>query len=639
MRFRLFFFLAACVFLVFCQSDQRTGLDQDALELPLIPYPDSIQFLKGTLELGAETAILAGPGTTGLAKTLGGFFQEEFDLKLPVHTKTDNQTNGILLNLESPGQESAAEGYRLDVLTDGITISASTVSGLFYGIQTFKQILNNRDLDSKNDSETIRIPCVSIQDSPRFQWRGLMLDCSRTFQSLDYLRKTIENMSYYKMNVLHLHLTDDQGWRIEIDRYPELTNQGSRFAERFGEPEHTQGFYSKQELRNLVEYASSRGITIVPEIEMPGHSFAAVSCYPHLSCEGGPFEIFPFFKGPNKTADLLCAGNDQTFEFVRNVLEEVLEIFPSEYIHVGGDETPMTIWEKCPKCQNRMEEHGLNNEEELFGWFIQEIGDWLQTKNRKLVGWDEILEGHVGQDAVVMSWRGIEGGIEGATSGHQVVMSPVSHCYLDFSPIQIPLKTMYLYEPIPESLTAEQAELILGVQGNFWSHIDRVPSRVDAMIYPRLLAIAERAWSPVDYQDWDGFESRLGIHRDYLEKTGTVLWTPPVGEWSGKELASGIRELSIDVSDRIKADGRYSVFFRKKAWEDTKIIVHETALLMGERPISTDDHTGVIGWDWDKPDYFLDVSDFKEGESYLLRIRLEGTEKEGGGEIYFDLIP
>jgi hexosaminidase len=639
MKMTRFFFLIACLFLFSCQSGQETGLDQNPLELPLIPYPASIQHLDGTLELGTEAAIFAEPGTTGTAEILRTFLLQEFDLKLPILTREDKRAKGIRLTLEPTGQESSTDGYSLDVLPEGVTIAAATVNGLSNGTQTFKQILLSRDSNSNGDSETVRTPCVSIQDEPRFSWRGLMLDCSRTFQTLDYLRKTIDRMSYYKMNVLHLHLTDDQGWRIEIDRYPELTAKGSRFAQRFGEPEHTQGSYSKQELRNLVQYASSRGVTVVPEIEMPGHSLAALSCYPNLSCEGGPFEVFPFFKGPNITEDILCAGNDQTLEFIKHVLEEVLEVFPSQYIHVGGDETPKASWEKCPKCQNRIKAQGLKNEEELQGWFIQEIGKWLQTKNRKLIGWDEILEGHVPQDAAVMSWRGIEGGIEGASAGHQVVMSPVSHCYLDFSPIQTPLKKMYLYDPVPESLTAEQAELILGVQGNHWSHIDRTPSRVDAMIYPRLLAIAERAWSPSDFRDWEDFESRLSFHYDYLEKLGTVLWVPPVGEWSGRELAAGPSELSIDVTDRVKGEGRYGVHFRKKAWEDTKIVVNETALLMGGRPISTDDHKGIIGWDWEDPDYVLDVSEYKEGEIYQLRIRLAGTEKEGGGEIYFGLTP
>ncbi|UCF37589.1 MAG: beta-N-acetylhexosaminidase [Acidobacteriota bacterium] len=635
MKMTWFFSLAVCVTLISCQTGQNPDLGQDALELSLIPYPESVQPLEGTLKVTAETTILADPDASELAESLSRYFNEEFGLNLAIEQGTDSREDGIVLDLEAPGPGSSPEEYQLEVVPEGVILKATAVSGLFYGVQTLKQILSHQSSGSSGASPGLEIPCVSIRDKPRFEWRGLLLDCARTFQSLDYLRKTIDHMSYYKMNVLQLHLTDDQGWRLEIERFPELTSDGSQFAERFKEPAQNQGFYTKQEMRDLVEYASRRGVTIVPEIEMPGHSIAALSCYPDLSCMGGPFEVFPFFLGPNITEDLLCAGNDRTFDFLKGVLEEVLEVFPSEYIHVGGDETPKTIWKKCPKCQSRIKAQGLKDEEELQGWFIEEIGDWLRARGRKLIGWDEILEGNVGQEAAVMSWRGIEGGIEGATAGHRVVMSPVTHCYLDFSPVQIPIREMYLYEPVPESLTAGQAELIMGLQANFWSAIDRTPARVDAMLYPRVLAIAERGWSAGESRDWEDFESRLGPHRHYLQQKGTILWEEPVAEWSGRELASGIQEISIDVSERIKAPGRYSVYFRKKAWEDAKIKVHESALFEGDRLISSDDHLGVAGWDFDQPDYFLEVSEVQEGANYQLRIRLEGTGREGGGEVYF----
>ena len=619
-----------------CQSGER--IHADPAELSLIPYPQSLEYLDGTVEVTPQTVIQAGTGTIELAEQLGAFFVREFALKLPINPETGQRDGSISLKLELPRKESNDESYQLEVFAGNVTVSSSTTNGVFYGIQTLKQILSHSGSLFGSASEALRIPCVLIQDRPRFSWRGLMLDCSRTFLSPDYLRKTMDRMSYYKMNILHLHLTDDQGWRIEVDRYPELTRLGSRFAERFGEPEAMQGFYSKRELRDLVEYGSRRGITIVPEIEMPGHSLAALSCYPDLSCEGGPFEIFPFFQGPNVTSDILCAGNDDTLEFIKNVLEEVLEVFPSEYIHVGGDEVPKNAWEGCSKCQTRIRKLGLENEEELQGWFIQEIGDWLQARNRRLLGWDEILEGQIGEDAAVMSWRGIEGGIDGATLGHRVVMSPASHLYLDFSPIQIPIKVIYSYQPIPDTLTAEQAKLILGIQGNFWSHIDRIPSRIDAMIYPRLLAIAERAWSTADSADWESFSARLPVHNEYLTKKGVVIWEPPVAEWSGEDLASSVQEVLVDVTERVKARGRYSVFFRKKAWEDTKIKVNRVALLMNGRQIASDDHQGVVGWEWNRPDYVLNLPEYEDGQKYQLRIELEGTERKGGGEIYFGLL-
>jgi len=628
--------LLLLIFQFACQPDQREAYN-GPVEHVLIPYPQSIEYLEQSFELTPQTTIFSEFDASDLAQQLNEFLRQEYQLNLAITSSRENLGRSILLLHEASGG-TGAESYRLEIYPEGIQISASAPVGVFYGIQSLKQILNHSGDSGKNNLKAIRIPCLSIQDRPRFSWRGLMLDCSRTFIPIDYLRRTIDRMSYYKMNVLHLHLTDDQGWRIEIDRYPELTSQGSRFAERFEEPEERQGFYSKSELLELVDYGLERGVTIVPEIEMPGHSIAALSCFPGLSCQGGPFEIFPFFHGPNVTSDILCAGNDKTFAFLENVLEEVLEVFPSKYIHVGGDEVPKSAWKACPKCQARMRQEGLENEEELQGWFIQEIGEWLRERDRKLIGWDEILEGHVGKEAAVMSWRGIEGGIEGVTSGHSVVMSPVTHLYLDFSPVQIPIEKVFSYQPIPDVLTPDQSQLILGIQGNFWSHIDRQLARVDAMIYPRLLAIAERAWSSPYAADWRSFSERLRPHTEYLTRTGTVVWEPPVAEWSGEELASSEKTISVDVTDRLRSPGRYFVYFRKKAWEDTKIQISGVALFMGDRQIATDIHHGIAGWNWEKPDYFLDVTEFVEGQRYHLRIDVKGTDKKGGGEVYFGVV-
>ena len=403
-----------------------------------------------------------------------------------------------------------AEGYELQITTSGAVVRSSSAAGEFYAEQTLKQL---RAADGS-------LPCVAIRDAPRFPWRGLMLDCSRTFQSVEYLRKTIDRLAAYKMNVLHLHLTDDQGWRLEIKKYPELTRKGARFPDKYHEPEARQGFYTQDQMRELVAYAAQRHVTIVPEIEMPGHSLAALSVMPQLSCTGGPFEIFPFFKGPGMTSDIYCAGNEEVFTFMSNVLAEVAAIFPSTVVHIGGDEAPKARWKKCPRCQQRMKEHGLKNEEQLQAWFNQRVEQMLKASGRRLIGWDEIMAGGLTPGSMVMSWRGTQGGEAAALAGHDVVMSPTSHCYFDYSYKQISTETVYSYEPVPAALPADKTRYILGAQANFWSHIDRTPERTDFQIYPRVLALAERVWSPQNCRVWQKFHARLQSQQARLAAMG-----------------------------------------------------------------------------------------------------------------------
>jgi hexosaminidase len=413
----------------------------------------------------------------------------------------------------------AQESYRLAVARDGSSaeVAASAAHGLCNGIQTFAQ------LAQQHDDKQWRVRPTMIEDSPRFPWRGLMLDCSRTFQSVEYLKKTLDRMALYKLNVLHLHLTDDQGWRLEIKKRPELTQKGARFPDKFKEPESTQGFYSQDQMRELIAYAAQRHIVIVPEIEMPGHELAALACYPQLSCTGGPFEIFPFFKGPNITADIFCAGNEETFRFIEDVLGEVVELFPSRYVHLGGDEVPKARWKKCPRCQERLRAEGLKNEEELQSYFMRRAAGFLAGKGRRAIGWDEILEGGLPADTAVMSWRGMAGGTAAAKADHDVVMSPTSHCYFDYDYKAINSQRAYAFEPLPPALSADQARHILGLQANFWSHIDRAPDRVDRQLFPRLLALAERAWSPADCRDWGDFRTRLNANKPRLKLLGIAF--------------------------------------------------------------------------------------------------------------------
>ncbi len=485
--------------------------------LPLIPKPMHLERRSGTFRFSVDTRLYTCPEGREAARFLAGEIRRWRHIPLaPEPSKKGSfQEGAIDLELSPSAAPLGPEGYILEVDPGALRIRASHPKGLFYGAVTLLQLL----LTSKPASPP-SLPCLSITDRPRFRWRGLMLDCSRTFQSPGYIRKTIDRMAFYKMNVLHLHLTDDQGWRLEIKKYPGLTAKGAFFPKKYGEPPSHQGYYTQSQAAELVRYASKRNITIVPEIEMPGHSLAALSSHPELSCTGGPFEIYPFFKGPSITKDIFCAGKEKTFTFLENVLAEVMDLFPGEFIHIGGDEAPKTRWRNCPLCRARMRKLGLKDAEALQGWFTGRIAAFVRGRGRRAIGWDEILQGGLPPGTAVMSWRGTRGGIAAARAGHDVVMCPTGFCYFDYSYKKTPTRKVYSFEPVPPGLTPQQEKRILGLQANFWSHIDREPDRVDRRLFPRLLALAERGWSPKTTRDWKDFQDRLRRHIPLLEARG-----------------------------------------------------------------------------------------------------------------------
>jgi hexosaminidase len=419
------------------------------------------------------------------------------------------------------------EGYELTVAPTSVVLRAPQAQGLFYGVQTFRQLLPpEAERPARNRTKvakTWRIPCTRIIDQPRYPWRGMLLDCCRHFMAKDFVKRYIDLLAYHKMNVLHWHLTEDQGWRIEIKRYPRLTAIGAWRGE--GDERHG-GFYTQEDIRDIVAYARSRHVTIVPEIEMPGHSVAALAAYPELSCTGGPFKVSTRW-GVHE--DVYCAGNERTFEFLEGVLSEVIDLFPSEFIHVGGDECPKQRWKACAKCQARMKAEGLRDEGELQSYFIRRIDKFLTGKGRRLVGWDEILEGGLAPNATVQSWRGMSGAVAAAKAGHDVISSPTSHCYLDYAQSREPgeptwmgfidLKTAYSFEPTPPQLDPEQARHVLGAEGNMWT--EHAPQeRVDHQVFPRLCALAEVTWSPAQRRDWKGFQERMKTHYRRLDALG-----------------------------------------------------------------------------------------------------------------------
>ena len=439
---------------------------------------------------------------------------------LPVHLKKgkkkDTQNILSLLITEKNHQLPSPESYTLSVTPQQILIRATSGAGLFYGMQTLLQ------LAQPSGAGSYSIASVEIEDTPRFAYRGLMLDVSRHFSTKEFIKKQIDALAYYKINRLHLHLTDAAGWRLEIKKYPLLTEfaawrtdptwkqwwNGGRKYVRFDAPGAYGGYYTHDDIREILEYARQHYITVIPEIEMPSHSEEVLAAYPQLSCSGEPYKNSDF-----------CVGNEETFTFLENVLTEVMELFPSEYIHIGGDEAGKSAWKTCPKCQKRMKDEHLANVDELQSYLIHRIEKFLNNHGRHLLGWDEILQGGIAPNATVMSWRGEEGGIAAVTSGHRAIMTPGAYCYLDsyqdapYSQPEaiggyLPLKKVYSYNPVPASLTAEQAKLVYGVQGNLWVEYIPTPEHVEYMIYPRILALAETAWSAPERKSWPDFHTR-----------------------------------------------------------------------------------------------------------------------------------
>lgn len=408
-----------------------------------------------------------------------------------------------------------AESYQLKVEPSQVRLVAPDSAGLFYGIQTLVQLIGAEG----------KAPVVSIEDSPRYSWRGLHLDVCRHYMPVTEIQRLLDTMALLKMNVFHWHLTDDQGWRIEIKKYPRLTEVGAWREQTIGRPTKDAkgdgqphgGYYTQDQVKQVVAYAAERHITVVPEIEMPGHAVAALAAYPNLSCTGGPFEVGQLW---GVMEDIYCAGNEEVFEFNQNVLSEVLELFPSKFIHIGGDEAPKARWKECPKCQARIKEEGLKDEHELQSYVIRRIDKWLEAKGRRLIGWDEILEGGLAPGAAVMSWRGVEGGIAAASAGHDVVMTPTDFCYLDYYQSKqpgepeaiggyVPLDKVYSFEPTSETLDADAAKHVLGAQANLWTEYLSTPEAVEYMLFPRAIAMAEVMWSPKESRDFQDFERRL----------------------------------------------------------------------------------------------------------------------------------
>lgn len=499
--------------------------------IPIIPQPQSMKIGEGQFALSDNTVIVASGDAAPVAHFLAELLRPATGLALPI---VESGEGGIRFVLNAG---EASEGYTLTVTDAGITIEASSRAGLFYGVQTLRQLLP-ASIESR---ETVRgvqwaVPAVTINDAPRFGWRGLHLDVARHCYDVAFIKKYIDLMALYKFNTFHWHLTDDQGWRIEIKQYPKLTEIGSRRTEtpipnnrEQGDGKPYGGFYTQDEVREVVAYAAERSITVLPEIEMPGHAVAALTAYPELGCVGAGYTVRTSW---GIADDVFCAGKEAVFTFLENVLSEVLELFPGEYIHVGGDECPKVRWEHCPHCQARIKAEGLADEHALQSYFIQRIEKWLNARGRRLIGWDEILEGGLAANATVMSWRGSQGGINAANAGHDVVMSPTTHCYLDYyqgedtenEPSAIgeylPLERVYQFQPIPAAIDPAKAHHVLGGQGNVWTEYMPTAAQVEYMVFPRAAALAEIVWSYPAERNFDDFFARMVQQQARLDALG-----------------------------------------------------------------------------------------------------------------------
>jgi len=517
----IFFIITA---IVSCSQGVKQA---DYEPLSLIPAPAAIEAAGGEFMLKAGTGIVIDPafGSAGnVTAMFNGFLAKHYDKISVVDQRAPGDAAVIRANYDSLIENP--EAYTLEVSADGIDIAACNDAGLFYAFQTLMQLIFPSQEDGRG---AVAVPCVKISDSPQYRWRGMHLDVSRHFFPKEFIFKMLDAMAMHKLNTFHWHLTDDQGWRIEIKKYPELTAVGAWRNETLtGHGSETPwvydgtrygGYYTREDVREVVEYAGRLHINVLPEIEMPGHAVAALQAYPQLSCSGGPV---PPFNRWGVSEDVFCAGKEDTYEFLEGVLAEVAELFPYEYIHIGGDECPKVRWEVCPDCQKRIADNNLKDEHELQSYLVRRMEVFLAKKGKKIIGWDEILEGGIADNAAVMSWRGHAGGINAANMGHDVVMTPHSFVYLDYyqseynEPLSIggmlPIEKVYSIDIMPPEIAEDKRHHIIGAQSNLWTEYIGDEKHAEYMAFPRLAALAEAIWTPRAQLDFDSFSQRMSAH-------------------------------------------------------------------------------------------------------------------------------
>lgn len=501
-------------------------------EHDIVPVPRAVEMAAGSFTIDAETVVeVTGGATYAVMETFGVWAAPFRERGLPLEAGT---TGDLRIGIDGQGDP---EGYRLEVTSSGIDLTGTDAAGLFYGLQTLSQLMPADAEAATGPSVTVQR--ASIEDAPRFPYRGMHLDMARHFQGPDFVKHYIDLLARYKINRFHWHLTEDQGWRIQIDAYPRLTEVGAfrsetqigHGSEEFnGDGVPHGGFYSKDEIRDIVAYAQARHVTVIPEIEMPGHALAALAAYPQFACTEGPFEVA---KTWGVFEDIFCPY-DETFDFLEAVLAEVIELFPGEYVHIGGDEAPKERWEESAFVRSLMQREGYNDVAQVQSYFIRRIERFLNDNGKRMIGWDEILEGGLAPDATVMSWRGTVGGIAASRQGHDVIMTPYSHLYFDYYQSQdqanepfaiggfLPLDTVYSYEPVPPQLRAADAAQIIGAQANVWTEYMKTGEHIEYMLFPRMFALSEITWSPAELKSFDDFRRRIEWHVGRLDALGVA---------------------------------------------------------------------------------------------------------------------
>ncbi|MCK9255398.1 MAG: beta-N-acetylhexosaminidase [Bacteroidales bacterium] len=525
----IFISLFVLAFMLSCKDKKNYSFENS-----LIPKPLELEFKNGELEVQENIYIVRNDVRIESSRVLNfakNYFAGVYNVKIVPEIQKDG-TN-IVFEISGEGDN---ESYNLDIDKDGIKLSSPDYNGLFLGFQTLRQLFPP-ELEAKEKPETVKLPYVSIKDSPRFKYRGMHMDVCRHFFSVEDVKTYIDMLVMHKFNILHWHLTDDQGWRIEIKALPKLssiasTRRGTVIKQNWGEYDEipVSGIFTQEQIREIVEYAEDRFITIIPEIEMPGHALAALAAYPELGCTGGPYEVCRTW---GVFDDVFCAGNEETFKFFEKVIDEVVELFPnSPYIHVGGDECPKVRWEECPKCQQRIIDENLADEHELQSYFVTRMEKYINSKGKRIIGWDEILEGGLAPHATVMSWRGTEGAVAAAKLGHDAILCPTNYCYFDYyqsedkenEPLAIccyiSTEKVYSWEPIPDSIPEYQRKHFLGVQANLWAEYIKDFSHLQYMAFPRMTALSEVAWCTERDPDYAQFKKRLQVMFKRYDKAG-----------------------------------------------------------------------------------------------------------------------
>ncbi|MEC3907224.1 beta-N-acetylhexosaminidase [Tamlana sp. 2201CG12-4] len=640
------------VLFMICIMVHTSLFANDGKTLNLLPLPVEVKLGTGQFQLNEEVVIIAKNSLALEAQKFIEKVQSALGFKINITEDSNAETRIYLILDPQLNSKYGKESYKINVSTKIITIKAGGDEGAFYALQTLRQLLPT-EIFSRVELKNIdwTIPCVEILDYPRFDWRGYMLDVSRTFADADYVKHTLDIMAEHKMNVFHWHLVDNNGWRIEIKKHPWLTEKGAwrmqpNYPKR-GITGRYGGFYTQEQIRDIVAYAKERHITVLPEIDIPGHSTALLHTIPEFACPNAKttgyvrfFNDFPQRGKPfdkHEGSNAVCAGNDEVFPFFDEIIEELVSLFPCEYIHIGGDEVNKEWWEACPKCQQRIRDEGLSDSDELQAYFIKRLESIINTHNKKLIGWDEILEGGITKSSTIMSWRGNRGALTAVQNGQKTVIASNQGYYFQkdqtdnpLHPKQWPgmltLQTAYEYEPIPLNMPQEQMDLVLGIQSALWTPFTNKPDLWDLAVYPRNFAVSENAWSESGHKNWEEFQQRVQKHRLRLAYEGVAYWreaSERVGQWTSEDLKSP-KGLVIDVTSFLTQAGKYLIVLDHTTGTDG-LEIRSVKFLKNGKPIASDFHYGTTeeGSDKDRM-YFVDLQSLEKDAKYELEIGASG---------------